>query len=136
MFPVDDPACSCRFSRAFVGWNKYRGAGGLDGAVSVSGKGALDPHGALSKGGLGGLALWELGPDAVRPGLGGLVGGWARLTRSSPDESDLLSDSGIWWSFNDARIDSVNFNSFAGNRVSSNFTSREISEHWWAASQN
>ena len=27
--------------------------------------------------------------------LGGLVGGWARLTRYSPDESDLLSDSGI-----------------------------------------
>ena len=26
-------------------------------------------------------------PDADRPMLGGLVGGWARLTRSSPDES-------------------------------------------------
>ena len=30
-------------------------------------------------------------PDAGRPGLGGLVGGWARLTKSSPDESDSLS---------------------------------------------
>ena len=70
-------------------------------------------------------------------GLGcGLVGGWARLTKSSPDESDSLSDSGNWQSLNGARIDCVNFNSFAGNQVSSNLTSREISKHWWAASQN
>ena len=27
------------------------------------------------------------------PGLGGLVGGWTSLTRSSPNESYLLSDS-------------------------------------------
>ena len=70
-------------------------------------------------------------------GLGcGLVGGWARLTRSSPDESDSLSDSGIWQSLDGAGIDCVNFDSFAGKQVSSNFTSREISKHWWAVSQN
>ena len=115
MFPLDDPACGCHCSHAFVGWNEYRGAGGCDGAVSVSGKGVLEPHGALGKGGLGGLILCVLGPDAVRPGLIGLVGGWARLTRSSPDESDSLSDSGIWWSLDGTRIDCVNFNSFAGN---------------------
>ena len=84
----------------------------------MSGKGALEPRGALGKVGLGGLD-----PDADWPGIGGPVGGWARLTGSSPDESNSLSDSGIWWSFDDARIDCVNFNSFAGNRVSSNFTS-------------
>ena len=33
-------------------------------------------------------------PNAGRPGIGGLVGGWARLTKSSPNESDSLSDSG------------------------------------------
>ena len=43
----------------------------------------------VGQGGLGGLALWDNdagGPNADRPGLGGLVGGWARLTKSSPDE--------------------------------------------------
>ena len=65
----------------------------------MSGKGVLDPHGAWggARGGLGGPALWDgiTGcPDADKPGLCGLVGGWARLTKSSPDESDLLSDSG------------------------------------------
>ena len=39
-------------------------------------------------------------PDAGRPWLGGLVGGWARLTKSSPNELDSLSDSGIWLSLN------------------------------------
>ena len=86
----------------------------------MSGKGALKPLGAWggAMGGLGGLALWDLGavdPNAGRPGLGGLLGGWARLTKSSPNESDSLSDSGIWWSLNGARTDCVNFNSFAGN---------------------
>ena len=123
MFPLDDPACGCHCSCAFVGRNEYRGAGGHDGAVSVSGKGALKPRGALGKGGLGGLAIWELSPNAVRPGLSGLVGGWARLTRFSPNESDSLSDSGIWRLLDGTRINCVNFNSFAGNQVSSNFTS-------------
>ena len=64
----------------------------------MSGKGALEPCGAQggARGGLGGLALWDncAGcPNAGKPGLGDLLGGWARLTRSSPDESDSLSDS-------------------------------------------
>ena len=61
----------------------------------MSGKVVFDPRGALGKGGLGGLGCWGFDPDAVWPGIGGSVGGWARLTRSSPDESDSLSDSGI-----------------------------------------
>ena len=66
----------------------------------MSGKSVLEPHGAQGgeMGGLGGLALWDLCAvdlDLDRPGLGGLVGGWARLTKSSPNESDLLSDSRI-----------------------------------------
>ena len=130
MFPLNGPACSCLCSHAFVGRDKYRGVRGLDGAVSMFGKGAFEPRGALGIGGLGGLVLWELGPDAVRPGLCGLVGGWARLTRSSPNESDSLSDSGIWRSLDCARIDCVNFNFFAGNRVSLNFTSWEIKKCW------
>ena len=86
----------------------------------MSGKGALEPCGACggAMGGLRGLALWDLGafdPDAGRPGLCGLVGGWSRLTKSSPNESDSLSDSGIWWLFNDARISFADFDSFAGN---------------------
>ena len=85
----------------------------------MSGKGALDPCGAQggARGGLRGLTLWDgcaVCPDAGRPGLGGLVGGWARLTKSSPNESDSLSDSGIWWSLNGTRVDCANFNSFAG----------------------
>ena len=86
----------------------------------MSGKGALEllsAHGG-AMGGLRGLTFWDLNgvdPDAGRPGLGSLVGGWARLTRSSPDESDSLSESGIWWSLNGARTNCVDFNSFAGN---------------------
>ena len=104
--------------------------------VSVSGRGGLDAHRALGKGGLGGIACWGFDPDAVWPGVGGLVGGWARLTRSSPNESDLLSDSGIWQLLNGTGINCVNVDSFAGNQVSLNFTSREIFNRWWAASQN
>ena len=86
----------------------------------MSGKGVLELLGACggAMGGLRGLALWDphgVDPDAGRPGLGGLVGGWARLTKSSPNESDLLSDSGIWQSLNGPGINSVNFNSFTGN---------------------
>ena len=58
------------------------------------------------------------------------------MTRSSPDESDSLSDSGIWQLLNGAGIDCVNFDSFAGNQVSLNLTSQDISKCWWAASQN
>ena len=46
MFPCEDPTCDCLCSRAFVGWNKYRGAGGHDRAVSVSGKGVFELLGA------------------------------------------------------------------------------------------
>ena len=69
-----------------------------------------------------------------RPGLGGLVGGWAGMTSSNPELSDSLSDSEIGWPLDGARFDFVNFTSFTGNRVSSNFTSQEISKCWWAAS--
>ena len=108
MFPVEGPACGCHCSHAVVGQNEYQGAGGCNRVVSVSDKGALEPLGALGKGGVRGLA-------AVWPGVSGLMGGWARLTRSSPDESDSLSDSGIWRSLNGAGFDCVNFNSFTGN---------------------
>ena len=74
----------------------------------MSGKGALEPLGALGNCGVRGLA-------AVWPGVNGLTGGWARLTRSSPDELDSLSDSGIWQSLCGAGFDCVNFDSFAGN---------------------
>ena len=70
------------------------------------------------------------GLNAVWCGVGGFVGGWARVTKSSPNESDSLSDSGIWWSLDGARIGCANFNSFAGKQVSSNFISWEISKHW------
>ena len=53
------------------------------------------------------------------------------MTNSSPNSSDSLSDSEIGGSFDDARF---LFASFAGNRVSLNFTSREISMRWWAVS--
>ena len=129
MFPLDDPACCCRCSHTFVGRNEYRGEGGCNGAVSISGKGVLEPCGALGNGGLRGLVLWELGPSADWPGLGAIVGGWARLTMSSLDELDLLSDSGIWQSLNGARIDCINFDSFTGNQDSLNFTSWEILKH-------
>ena len=67
------------------------------------------------------------------PGLGGLGGGWAGVTNSSPDSSDSLSDSEIDGSFCDVHFFLA---SCTGNRVSLNFTSREISMRWWAASQN
>ena len=70
---------------------------------------------------------------ADRPGLGGLLEDWGGMTNSTPDVSDSLSDEGIGGSFNDVRYFVA---SFAGNRVSSNFTSREISNRQWAASQN
>ena len=43
------------------------------------------------------------------------LGGWAGFAKSSPNESDSLSDSGIWWSLNGTRIDCVDLDSFAGN---------------------
>ena len=56
-----------------------------------------DPEGCApcgtAGGAMGGFRWVCFFGGADWPGLGGLVGGWARLTRSSPDESDLLSDS-------------------------------------------
>ena len=42
----------------------------------MSGKSVLEPHGALGKGGLGGLVLCGFDPDAVWPGVwpGGRLG--------------------------------------------------------------
>ena len=70
-------------------------------------------------------------PDADWPGLGGLGEEWAGVTISSPDSSDPLSDSEIGRSFVDAWF---LVTSFAGNQVSLNFISWEISMRWWAAS--
>ena len=63
-------------------------------------------------------------PCADWPGLGGLGEEWAGMTSSSPNSSESLSDIEIGGSFSDARLVVA---SFAGNRVSLNFTSREIS---------
>ena len=60
--------------------------------------------GACGVGGLGGLT-------AV---LGGIDGGWARVTRSKPDDSDSLSESGIWRLLDGAVIGCANLYSFAG----------------------
>ena len=114
MFDVDDPGCGCLCSLAFVWRSEYRGAIGGIGAVPVSGKGVCSLLGACGNCGLGDVALWVFGPNAVWCGVGGLVGGWARVTRSSPNESDSLSDSGDWHSLNGGRIDCVNFDSFVG----------------------
>ena len=91
MLPVEGSACGCCRSHSFVGWNEYQGACGCNGVISS--KGALKPHGAL--GGVRGLVLWGLGVDVVWPGVGGVLGDWARLARSRPDESDSLWDSGV-----------------------------------------
>ena len=82
---------------------------------------------------MGGFGWVLIFGDADWPGLGGRGGGWAGMTSSSPDWSDSLSDSEIGGSFSDAWLVVT---SFAGHRVSLNFTSWEISMHWWAASQN
>ena len=72
-------------------------------------------------------------PDADWPGLGDLGEGWAGMTSSSPGWSESFSDSEIGGLFVDTRFF---FASCAGNRVSLNFTSQDISMCWWAASQN
>ena len=40
------PACCCCCSHAFFGWNEYRGAGGCNGAVPMSGMSVFKPCGA------------------------------------------------------------------------------------------
>ena len=72
-------------------------------------------------------------PGADWSGLGGHGEESARVTSSSPDWSESLSDSEIGRSFKDAWLFVA---SFTGNQVSSNFTSREILIRQWAASQN
>ena len=62
-------------------------------------------------------------PDADWPGMGGLGEEWAGMTSSSPNLSESLSDSEIGRSFIDAWLFVA---SFTGNRVSLNFTSREL----------
>ena len=114
MFNGDDPGCGCLCSLAFVWRSEYRGAMGVIGAGPASGKGMWGLLGACGVWGLGDLARWELGPNAVWCGEGGIVGGWARVTKSSPNESDSLLDSGDWWSLDGTGIDCVNFDSFAG----------------------
>ena len=141
IFPVDGPACGCLCCCSFVGRNEYWGAVGCNGAVPVSdGSSAFEPRGTLGCWeGDRGPAPWDgiTGcPNTGWPRLGGLGGGWARLTRSSPNESDSLSDSGNYWSLYGTIVGCANLVSFTGNRVSSNFPSWEILKHWRAASQN
>ena len=70
---------------SFVGWNEYQGAGGWSGAVSIPGKGCIIPLGVggRARGTPCGIDSWDdtSCPDTDWPGLGGLVGGRARLTR-------------------------------------------------------
>ena len=82
MLSWEGPACCCLSVHALVGHNEYRGATGCCGVSSTSGK-------SLCLQGNGGGAIGDCHGDGVhrcvdRPGLGGLVGGWASLTRSSP----------------------------------------------------
>ena len=57
-------------------------------------------------GGFSWVCLWDFcGPNADRPGLGSLEEGWAGMTSSSPNVSDLLSDSEIGGSFGDIQFD-------------------------------
>ena len=57
-------------------------------------------------------AAWQAA--SVQIGLGWVVAGWASLTWSSPDESESVSDSGIWRSLNGAGSGHTCIVSFAG----------------------
>ena len=86
-------ACGCLSVRAFICCNEYQGVGGCNGAVSTSGS-SLCLHG--NAGGAMGACEGKTACHCANwPGLGGLVGGWASLTRSSPRVSDLLSNEEI-----------------------------------------
>ena len=127
MLPWEGPACCCLSVYALVCCNEYQGVSGNSGAVSTSGN-SLCCHG--NGGGTMGICGIDTGHACVDwPGLGGLVGGWASLTRSSPSESDSMSDKEIIQLLSGTGVDRVNWVSFAGNHVSSNFTSWEISKH-------
>ena len=71
--------------------------------------------------------------NAGRPGLAGCGERWSGMTSSSSKLSDSLSDSEIGGLLGGTWFDVT---SFAGNRVSLNFTSQEILKCWLAASQN
>ena len=128
------PACGCLFVRAFVCHNEYRGVGGCCGAVSTSGR-FLCLHG--NGGGAIGWCSSDTDVCCVdQPGLGGLVGGWASLTRSSPGVLESLFNKEIVWLLTGTSVGCANEVSFAGDHISSHFTSWEISKCQWTASQN
>ena len=125
---------------SLVGQKEYCGLGGsgiagpwpdLEGCAPVGTTGAMGGFRRVCDWGCFTVCL-----DADWPGLGGHVGGWAGMTRSSPEWSDSLLDSEIGWLLDGTRFDFFNIISFTWNRVSSNFTSQEISKCWWAVSQN
>ena len=74
--------------------------------------------GGAARGVLNGDITGLLGPVTAgcvdQPGLGGLVGCWISLTKSNPDESDLLSDSRNWQSPDGARYGCASIVSLAG----------------------
>ena len=123
----------------FVWMKRTSRCWGSSGAVSASGNADVlhGTGGGATGGALQGDIAGPLGAGtavvAGWPGLGGLVGGWTNLTRSSPDESDSLSDSWNWWSFSDVISGCAKIVSFAGNWISLNFTLWEISKCQWAA---
>ena len=123
-------------NHSFVAWREYHGLGGSGIAGPWPDPGGCTPCGTAggAMGGFRWVCFCDLNAD--RPGLSGLEGGWAGVTISSPELSDSLSDSEIGGAFKDTQFNFVNFTSFTGNRVSSNFTSQEILKCWWAASQN
>ena len=89
--------CGSWVSHSFVGHKEYHGLGGSGIAGSWPDLEGCAPVGTCggAMGGFGRACVWGfcavwLGADW--PGLGGLVGGWARMTRSSPELSDSLSD--------------------------------------------
>ena len=127
-------ACCCLSLCALVCHKEYWGAGGFNcGAVSTSGR-------AICLFGIGGGISGCDGDTGCHcvdwPGLGGLIGGWASLTRSSPKLLDSLSNEDIVWSLTGTNVGCANEDSLTGNCISLNFPSWEILKHWWAASQN
>ena len=121
---------------SFVGRKEYCGVGISGPAGSWPDPEGCAPDGTAggAMGGFGWVCDWDpVGLNADWPGLGGCGEDGAGMTSSSPDVSDSLSDSEIGGSSVDVRFFIA---SWAGNRVSLNFTSQEISMRWWAASQN
>ena len=89
---VEGPAWLPLSSLSLVGWSEFWGVWGWNGAVSMPGKVliVLLGVGGGARDTPWGKDGWNNGagcPDPDWSGLGGLVGGWARLTKSSPNES-------------------------------------------------